>query len=208
MGITTSAILARLVEHLELTAFALLLAAVIGIPLGIHIARSRFLAGPVLAIVSAIQTVPSVALLGFLIPFFGIGMKPSIVALFLYSLLPIVRNTYTGIDRVDLAAIEAARGMGMRDRQILFRVTIPQALPVLMAGIRTATVLCVGVATLAALIGAGGLGTFIFRGISMLNTPMVLAGAIPAGVLALALDGVLALVERWITPAGLRVGRS
>lgn len=208
MGITTAAILARLIEHLELTAFALLLAAIIGIPLGIHIARSRFLAGPVLAIVSAIQTVPSVALLGFLIPFFGIGMKPSIVALFLYSLLPIVRNTYTGIDRVDAAAIEAARGMGMRDRQILLRVTIPQALPVLMAGIRTATVLCVGVATLAALVGAGGLGTFIFRGISMLNTPMVLAGAIPAGVLALALDGALALVERWITPAGLRVGRS
>ena len=150
---------------------------------------------------------PFVALLGFLIPLFGIGMKPAIVALFLYSLLPIVRNTYTGITQVDAAAVEAARGMGMRDRQILLRVTIPQALPVLMAGIRTATVLCVGVATLAALIGAGGLGTFIFRGISMLNTPMVLAGAIPAGVLALALDGLLALALRWLTPPGLRSAR-
>jgi osmoprotectant transport system permease protein len=204
MGITTAAVLAAVFEHLQLTAIALVLAAVVGIPLGIHLSRARFLAGPVLAFVSAIQTIPSVALLGFLIPFFGIGMKPAIVALFLYSLLPIVRNTYTGLEQVDAAAIEAARGMGMRERQILFRVTIPQALPVLMAGIRTATVLCVGVATLAALIGAGGLGGFIFRGISMLSTKMVLAGAIPAGVLALTLDGILALVERRITPAGLR----
>jgi osmoprotectant transport system permease protein len=204
MGVSTANVLRALLEHVELTALALFLASVLGIPLGIHLARARFLAGPVLAVVSAIQTIPSVALLGFLIPVFGIGTKPAVVALFLYSLLPIVRNTYTGIDQVDAAAIEAARGMGMRDRQILFRVTIPQALPVLMAGIRTATVLCVGVATLAALIGAGGLGTFIFRGISMLNTKMVLAGAIPAGVLALTLDGLLALVERWITPPGLR----
>lgn len=204
MGLTTAVVLKALLEHLELTGLALILAAILGIPLGIHIARARFLAGPVLAIVSAIQTIPSVALLGFLIPFFGIGTKPAVVALFLYSLLPIVRNTYTGIDQVDRAAIEAARGMGMRDGQILFRVTIPQALPILMAGIRTATVLCVGVATLAALIGAGGLGSFIFRGISMLNTEMVLAGAIPAGVLALTLDGLLAILERWITPKGLR----
>lgn len=207
MGITPGLVFAAILEHLELTAIALALAAIVGIPLGVHVARARFLAGPVLAIVSAIQTIPSVALLGFLIPLFGIGMKPAIVALFLYSLLPIVRNTYTGITQVDAAAVEAARGMGMRDRQILFRVTIPQALPVLMAGIRTATVLCVGVATLAALIGAGGLGTFIFRGISMLNTRMVLAGAIPAGVLALTLDGLLALALRWLTPPGLRSAR-
>lgn len=204
MGITTSLVLQALIEHLELTAIALTLATLIGIPLGVHLARARFLSGPVLAVVSTIQTIPSVALLGFLIPVFGIGMKPAIVALFFYSLLPIVRNTFTGIDQVDAAAIEAARGMGMRDRQILFRVTIPQALPVLMAGIRTATVLCVGVATLAALIGAGGLGTFIFRGIAMLNTKMVLAGAIPSGVLALTLDALLALLERAITPPGLR----
>ena len=204
MGITPAVVLAAVFEHLQLTALALALAALVGIPLGVHLSRARFLAGPVLAIVSTIQTIPSVALLGFLIPFFGIGMKPAIVALFLYSLLPIVRNTYTGLEQVDAAAIQAARGMGMRGRQILFRVTIPQALPVLMAGIRTATVLCVGVATLAALIGAGGLGSFIFRGISMLSTRMVLAGAIPAGVLALTLDALLALLERWITPAGLR----
>lgn len=202
MGITAAALLRAMVEHLELTAAALLLATILGVPLGIHIARARFLAGPVLAVVSTIQTIPSVALLGFLIPIFGIGMKPAIVVLFLYSLLPIVRNTYTGIIGVDPAAVEAARGMGMRERQILFRVTIPQALPVLMAGLRTATVLCVGVTTVAALIGAGGLGAFIFRGIAMLNTRMILAGAIPAAVLALVLDLTLAFVERRITPPG------
>lgn len=204
MGITTAAIVQALLEHLQITSLALALAVLVGIPLGIHIARERFLAGPVLAVVSAIQTVPSVALLGFLIPLFGIGIKPALVALFLYSLLPIVRNTFAGVSQVDPAAIEAAQGMGMSDRQILRHVTIPQSLPVLMAGIRTATVLSVGVATLAAYIGAGGLGAFIFRGITMVNSQMVLAGAIPAAALALVLDGLLALVERWLTPTGLR----
>jgi osmoprotectant transport system permease protein len=206
MGVTADSLLRALAEHLQLTAIALVIAIAIGVPLGVHIARARFLSGPVLALVSTIQTIPSVAFLGFLIPFLGIGMKPAVVVLFLYSLLPIVRNTYTGVVGVDAAAIEAARGMGMRERQILFRVTIPQALPVLMAGVRTATVLCVGVTTVAALIGAGGLGSFIFRGIAMLNTRMILAGAVPAGALALVLDLVLAGVERWITPAGLRKG--
>lgn len=198
-------LLHALAEHLQLTAVAVAMAALIGIPVGIHIARERFLSGPVLAVVSAIQTIPSVALLGFLIPVLGIGAKPAILALFLYALLPIVRNTFIGIDQVDAAAVEAARGMGMRDHQILTRVTIPQSLPVLMAGVRTSAVLSVGVATLAALIGAGGLGTFIFRGIAMVNTRMVLTGAVPAAVLALALDGLLAVLERWITPKGLRV---
>ncbi len=204
MGITTTVIVQALLEHLRITALALALSVLVGIPLGVHIARERFLAGPVLAVVSAIQTVPSVALLGSLLPLFGIGIKPALVALFLYSLLPIVRNTFAGISQVDPAAIEAARGMGMSDWQILHHVTLPQSLPVLMAGLRTSTVLSVGVATLAALIGAGGLGTFIFRGIAMVNSQMVLAGAIPAAVLALALDGLLAFVERWLTPTGLR----
>jgi osmoprotectant transport system permease protein len=204
MGITMAAIVQALLEHLQITALALALAVLVGVPLGVHIARERFLSGPVLAAVSGIQTVPSVALLGFLIPLFGIGIKPALVALFLYSLLPIVRNTFAGVSQVDPAAIEAAQGMGMSDLQILRHITVPQSLPVLMAGIRTATVLSVGVATLAALIGAGGLGTFIFRGIAMVNSQMVLAGAIPAAALALALDGLLALVERWLTPTGLR----
>jgi osmoprotectant transport system permease protein len=206
MGLSPEIVLRALLQHLGLTAVALLLAVVIGVPLGIHLARERFLARPVLTVIGVIQTIPTVALVGFLIPIFGIGLKPAVIALFLYSLLPVVLNTYTGIDQVDRAAIEAARGIGMRDRQILFRVMIPQALPVLMAGVRTATVLCVGVATLAAVIGAGGLGTFIFAGVDTLNSRMVLAGAVPAAVLALALDWGLALLERWITPAGLRKG--
>ncbi len=193
-----------LLEHLQLTAVAVALASAIGMPLGIHIARHRFLAGPVLAVVSAIQTVPSVALLGFLIPVLGIGWKPAVLALFLYALLPIVRNTFAAIEQVDAAAVEAARGMGMTDAQILWRVTLPQSLPVLMAGIRTSTVWSVGVATLAALIGAGGLGTFIFQGIAMVNTRTILAGAIPAALLALALDATLAIAQRVATPRGLR----
>jgi osmoprotectant transport system permease protein len=204
MGIDASVILAALLEHLRLVAIALVIAIAVGVPLGVHLAKERFLSGPVLAFVSAVQTIPSVALFGFLIPLVGIGLRPAVIALFLYALLPIVRNTFTGLSQVDAAAIEAARGMGMRERQILTSVTLPQSLPVLMAGIRTSTVLTVAVTTVAALIGAGGLGTFIFRGIAMVNTRMILAGAIPAAGLALALDGLLALVERWITPRGLR----
>lgn len=193
-----------LLEHLGLTGVAVLMAVLVGVPLGVHLARERFLSGPVLGLVSAVQTIPSVALLGFLIPLLGIGAKPALVALFLYALLPIVRNTFTALDGVDPAAVEAARGMGMRELQILARVTLPQSLPTIMAGVRTSAVLSVGVATLAALIGAGGLGTFIFRGIAMVNTRMVLTGALPAAALALALDAALALLGRWLTPRGLR----
>jgi osmoprotectant transport system permease protein len=162
----------------------------------------------VLAVVSALQTIPSLALLGFLIPILGIGARPAIVALFVYALLPIVANTHAALGRVDPASVDAARGMGMRELQILRDVTLPQALPVIMAGVRTATVFSVGVATLAALVGAGGLGTFIFRGIAMVNPRMVLAGAIPTAVLALVLDGLLALLGRALTPRGLRDERS
>lgn len=203
-----AAILHALAQHLQITGISLLIAAMVGIPLGIHIARERFLAGPVLATVSAIQTIPSLALLGFLIPILGIGARPAIVALFLYALLPIVRNTHAALARVDPAAVDAARGMGMREAQILRNVTLPQALPVIMAGVRTATVFSVGVATLAALVGAGGLGTFIFRGIAMVNSRMVLAGAIPTALLALSLDGALAMLERVLTPRGLRDERT
>ncbi len=197
-------ILAELVRHLQLTGIALALATVSGIPLGILIARERWLAAPVLAVVSVIYTIPSVALLGFMIPLLGIGPKVAIVALFLYALLPIVRNTYTGIGQGDPAAREAARGMGMSERQILLRVILPQALPVLMTGVRTSAVLSVSVATLAALVGAGGLGKFVFEGIDMTNTRMILSGAIPIAALALLVDAALGRLERWITPRGLR----
>jgi osmoprotectant transport system permease protein len=203
-GVPAAALVQALIDHLRLTGIALLLAIAVGVPLGVHLARARFLAGPVLAVLSTIQTIPSVALLGFLIPLLGIGARPSILALFAYALLPITRNTYTGLSQVDPMAIEAARGIGMREPQILTRVMIPQSLPVLMAGVRTSTVLSVAIATLGALIGAGGLGTFIFQGISAVNTPMILAGAIPTALLALLLDGLLAMLERALTPPGLR----
>lgn len=191
-------------EHLELTAIAVGIAVAIGVPLGAYLTRQRFLSAPVLAAVGTIQTVPSLALLGLLIPLMGIGDKPALVALFLYALLPIVRNTYAGLGGIDPAIVDAARGMGMRPRQILLRIALPQALPVVMGGIRTSTVINVGVATLAALVGAGGLGKFIFRGIAMVDMRTVLMGAVPAALLALALDGLLALLEKRLVPAGLR----
>lgn len=192
------------VEHLNLTLLAVILAIIVGVPLGILLTRHRFLASPVLSLAGVIQTVPSLALLGFLIPLMGIGAKPAILALFLYALLPIVRNSYVGIDNVDPPIIEAGRGMGLTDLQILFRVELPLALPVIMAGIRTSTIINVGMATLCALIGAGGLGQMIFRGISMVNSSMILAGAVPAAILALALDFLLGLAEKLLSPRGLK----
>jgi osmoprotectant transport system permease protein len=183
-------------EHIRITLISVALAVAIGVPAGIIIARIQRLASPIIGATSVIQTIPSLALLGFMIPLLGIGVKPAIVALFLYALLPIVRNTYTGIYQVDPALIEAGRGMGMTDRQMLRNVQIPLSLPVIMAGIRTSTVINVGVATLCALIGAGGLGELIFRGIAMVNSRMILAGALPAALLALVFDGALGLIEK------------
>lgn len=185
-------------EHIALTFIALAIAIAIGIPLSIYMTRHRKIAGTALGFVGVIQTIPSIALLGFLLPLLGIGAVPAIVALFLYALLPIVRNTYAGIDEVDASVVESARGMGMTDMQVLRKVELPLAVPVIFAGIRTATVINVGVATLCALIGAGGLGEFIFRGIALNNMEMILAGAFPAAALALLFDYLLGLVERHI----------
>ncbi len=184
------------ITHIGLTFIALFIAVVIGLPLGILIARKQKLAGAVLGFAGVLQTIPSIALLGFLIPVFGIGAMPAIAALFLYALLPIIRNTYTGIKEVDAAIVDAAKGMGMTGRQILLKVQLPLAMPVLLAGIRTATVINVGVATLAAYIAAGGLGEFIFGGIALNNTNMILAGAIPAALLAILFDFLLSLVQK------------
>ncbi|MBD3393697.1 MAG: ABC transporter permease subunit, partial [Chitinivibrionales bacterium] len=157
----------------------------------------------VLGVAGVIQTIPSLALIGFLLPIpiiGGIGAKPAVVALFLYSLLAIIRNTFTGIQQVDPAIKESACGMGMTDWQVLWQVEIPLSLPTIMAGIRISTVICVGIATLCAAIGAGGLGKFIFRGISMVNNSMILAGALPAAALALTLDFILGRIEHSLTP--------
>ncbi|KAI9449148.1 hypothetical protein F5148DRAFT_1291787 [Russula earlei] len=168
-----------------------------GLPLGILIAHRKRLSGIVLGIAGVLQTIPSIALLGFLIPLAGIGARPAIIALLLYALLPIIRNTFTGITGVDTAIKEAAKGMGMNAMQLLFKIELPLAMPVILAGIRTATVINVGIATLAAYIAAGGLGEFIFGGISLNNSNMILAGAIPAAALAILLDLLLSVIQRF-----------
>lgn len=189
-------ILDQLLQHIGLTFISLLIAVIIGVPLGIFIARKRKFAAPVLGFTGILQTIPSIALLGFMIPLLGIGPKPAIVALFLYALLPIVRNTFTGISGVDETVIESARGMGMTYGQILRKVELRLSMPVILAGIRTATVINVGVATLASYIGAGGLGEFIFGGIALNNTNMILAGAIPAALLAIFFDFILSKIQK------------
>ena len=183
-------------QHIGLTFISLFIAVIIGLPLGIFITRKKQLSGTVLGIAGVLQTIPSIALLGFMIPLLGIGAKPAIIALLLYALLPIIRNTYTGITGVDGAVKEAATAMGMNKWQVLFKVELPLAMPVILAGIRTATVINVGVATLASYIAAGGLGEFIFGGISLNNTNMILAGAIPAALLAIIFDFLLSRVQK------------
>ncbi|WP_432353877.1 ABC transporter permease [Sporosarcina sp. A2] len=190
--------------HIQLVFFSMIIATILAVALGILVTRVPALKTLVLGGTGVLQTVPSLALLGFMIPIFGIGVKTAIAALFLYSLLPIMRNTYTGIKDVDSATIEAARGMGMTSMQILFKVELPLAIPVIMAGIRTAAVINVGNATLAAFIGAGGLGDFIFLGITRGIDGLILLGAIPATLLAILLETFFSGVERWTTPKGLR----
>ena len=186
-------------EHLELVLMAMAIAVAIAIPLGIFIVQRPALRTVALGIASVFQTIPSLALFGFLIPIpfiGGIGKRTAVVALVLYALLPILRNTYVGLTGIDPAVLEAARAMGMTPWQVMWRVRLPLALSVILAGIRTATVITIGVATIAAAIGAGGLGTFIFRGVAMVSDAVILAGAIPAALLALLADGLLALLER------------
>src|SRR5438067_4233276 len=192
-------LLTQLRAHVELVLISTGVAVLIGIPTGILLTRKKNLRGPVLGIANVMQTIPSLALFGFLIPLpfiGGIGARTAIVALVLYSLLPIIRNTFIGISGVDPAIREAGRGMGMTDSQLLWKVEIPLALGVIFAGIRVATVIGVGVATIAAAVGAGGLGMFIFRGVSMVDSRLILAGAIPAAALALVADFGLGAVEK------------
>jgi len=187
------------VEHVFLVALAIGIAIAVGVPLGILMTRRPRLGKPILLFANIVQTIPSLALFGFLIPIpiiGGIGVRTAVIVLFLYSLLPIVRNTYTGILGVDPAVREAAKGMGMTVSQILWSVELPLSLGVIFAGIRVATVIAVGVATIAAAIGAGGLGMFIFRGTSMLDYRVILAGAIPAALIALGADFGLSLLEK------------
>jgi len=190
-------------EHLWLVGISTLLAVLIGIPLGIAITRWPALNKPVLGGANIIQTIPSLALFGFLLPAPWIGARAdrlAILALALYALLPLIRNTYVGIQSVDPAVVEAGRGMGLTDRQLLFQVELPLGLGVIIAGVRVATVISVGLATIAAAIGAGGLGEYIFRGLAMVNNDVILAGAIPAAAMALLADLSLGWLEKRLSP--------
>lgn len=192
-------------QHMQLVLISMAIAILVGVPLGIAVSRLPSLKSWVIGGAGILQTIPSLALLGFMIPLFGIGMTTAIAALFLYSLLPIIRNTFTGIQDVDKTIIEAARGMGMTNSQILFKIELPLALSIIMAGIRTATVINVGTATLAAFIGSGGLGDFIFIGIQRNIDALILIGALPAAILALIFDFLLGYMERLTTPRGLKI---
>jgi osmoprotectant transport system permease protein len=192
-------------EHVVLVAIAVGAAVAIGVPLGILATRDRRVERAALGIANVLQTIPSLALFGFLIPvplLGGIGASTAIVALTLYALLPIVRNTHAGIRGVDPALAEAGRGMGMTDRQLLTKVELPLAAGVIVAGVRVATVISIGIATIAAAIGAGGLGVYIFQGLAMVDDTVILAGAVPAALLALTADGLLGWLARRLTPPG------
>lgn len=191
-------------QHLQITLIAVLLAIIIGVPIGILITKYKKTAKYIIGIANIFQTLPSLALFGLVIPFLGVGLTPSIFVLFLYALLPIIKNTYIGITNLDPSIIEAGKGMGMKGYEILFIVEIPLALPVIMGGIRISTVINIGTATIAALIGAGGLGEMIFRGISTYNNNLILAGAIPTALLALTVDALLGFIEFLITPKGIK----
>jgi osmoprotectant transport system permease protein len=190
-------------EHVWLVGVSTLLAVAVGLPLGILLTRRPALSKPILGGANIMQTIPSLALFGLLLPVPWIGERATrltVLALSLYALLPIIRNTHAGISGVDPAVVEAGRGMGMTDRQLLLRVQLPLAWGVILAGVRVATVISVGVATIAAAIGAGGLGEYIFRGLAMVNNQLILAGAIPAAALALVADFSLGLIERRLGP--------
>lgn len=191
------------IEHIQITGLAVLLAILLGVPIGILISKNKKLRAPVLGVANIFQTIPSLALFGLIIPLMGTGYVPSVFVLFLYALLPIIKNTFIGINSVEESTIDAGRGMGMTSNQILTKIEIPLALPVIMGGIRISTVINIGTATIAALIGAGGLGEMIFKGISMASNNLVLAGAVPTALLAILFDKLLGYVELKLTPVGI-----
>lgn len=193
------------VEHIWLTAIAMLIATGISLPVGIWLTRAPRWSGPIITIANILETIPSLAMFGFLLPLPWLGERAAriaIAALTAYALLPILRNTYAGIRGIDPAVLEVARALGMTGTQRLFKVELPLAASFILAGLRTATVTCVGIATIAAAVGAGGLGELIFRGVASIDNRLILAGAIPAALLALAADGFLALLERWFRVRG------
>ncbi|MFD2044835.1 ABC transporter permease [Ornithinibacillus salinisoli] len=202
-------VLGYTIEHIQLVGLAIIIAILIGVPLGIYLTTNQALAETVLQITSIIMTIPSIALFGIMIPVLsvigqGIGFLPALIALVLYSQLPIIRNTYTAINDVDPNIRDAAKGIGMTTFQRLMRVEIPNSMPLIMAGIRTATVLNIGIGAIAAFIGSGGLGVLINQGISRSNSTMVLAGAVVVSILAIIADFLLKFLQNKFTPKGIK----
>lgn len=197
-------LLLRTVEHLYISLAAIAISILVAIPLGIILTRIPKAADSVIGIVGMIQTVPALAILAFAVPIFGVGKITAIIALFFYSMLPILRNAYTSVKDVDESLLEAGRGMGMNEWERIFHVELPLAFPVIMAGTRVSTVFLISWATLASYIGAGGLGSYIFSGMSEYRPDLILMGAIPVTLLALLVDFVLGRVEKWLTPKGLQ----
>jgi osmoprotectant transport system permease protein len=197
-------ILNALSQHIMISFLAVLAGTLIAVPLGIFLNRNRQLAKPVITTAGIIQTIPSLVLFGLAMPLLGIGVKTGLAVLILYSVLPILQNTYVGIREIDYHYIEAAKGMGMSSLQILFHVELSLALPVIIAGIRISTVYIISWATVAALIGAGGLGDLIFTGLQTYNYNMILAGALPACVLAVLTGMLIGMLQKAVTPKGLR----
>ncbi|WP_394870407.1 ABC transporter permease/substrate-binding protein [Clostridium butyricum] len=199
-----SEVLSLLLEHIELTLLAVLIAVFIGVPLGIFITNYKKLSKIVIGFANLVQAIPSLAILGFLIPVVGIGSVPAIIMVVLYSMLPIIKNTYTGISNINPDMIEAAKGVGMTKTQILRIVKIPLAMPMIMAGIRISGVTAVGLMTIAAFVGAGGLGYLVFSGIQTVDNNLILFGAIPAAILALVIDWITAKIEYAVMPNGIK----
>lgn len=194
-------------QHLYISLLAVLLAIVIAVPVGIMLTRSPKLANVVIGIVSVLQTVPSLAILAFIIPFLGVGTLPAVVSLFIYALLPILRNTFIGVKGVDKNLIESGKGMGMTNWQLIVNVEIPNSISVIMAGIRLSAVYIIAWATLASYIGAGGLGDFIFNGLNLYRPDLILGGAIPVTILALLVEFALGKLEYRMTPKAIRESR-
>jgi len=212
MGYFQGRIIQEFLRHIQIIAFSIPFALIVSVPLGFYISPRPKLAQVVIYITSIMMTIPSLALFGLMVvllaPFnLGLGIVPAVIAITLYSMLPITRNTYIAINQVPEGMIEAAKGMGMTKKQVLWRVKLPLSIPVIMAGVRNAIVLGVSVATFASLVAAGGLGYFIFSGIARSNLRMVLVGAILVSILGIGVNYFLMLVEEWITPKGLKVKR-
>ena len=194
MSQNSSQIISLLLEHIEMTVIAVVCAILIGVPLGILISYIKKLGKPIMGVANIIQAIPSMAMLGLAIPLLGIGVLPAVVMVTIYSLLPIIKNTYTGISSIDPDLVEAAAGIGLTKWQVLSKIKIPMALPVIMAGVRISAVTAVGLMTMAAFIGAGGLGFLVFSGIRTVNNAQILSGAIPACILALVVDYLMAII--------------